>query len=223
MIRVYSENYLDDAMRNLGEALDYAVNDCGMNSDEFMEMFVAGGIAEQFGAGAPKYVAGMSGTELVWEVVASSGQKRELPEARVEYERSPEYWGGWILAYFQWFTGRSFKNILQSLSMEEILRMYPTLHEASEQKFVETANRIIRRKNPQTQLQQLRRAMGYSQRFLAEKSGVSLRMIQQYEQRAKDINKATGKNLLGLAYALGCRVEELMEFNVDSTEEEALE
>lgn len=223
MIRGYSEHYLDDAMRNLGEAVDYAVNDCGMTSDEFMSMFIAGGLSEQFGSGTPRYVSGMSGTELVWEVIAGSGQRRELPEARVEYECSPEYWSGWILAYYQWYTGRSFKNIMQSISMEEILRLYPTLHEAAEQKFVEVLNEMIRRKTPQTQLQMMRRALGYSQRLLAERSGVSLRMIQQYEQRAKDINKATGTNLLGLAHALGCRVEELMEFDTSDVEDDNIE
>ncbi len=46
-------------------------------------------------------------------------------------------------------------------------------------------------------------------------SGVSLRMIQQYEQGAKDINKATGTNLLALARTLGCRMEDLMEMRVE--------
>lgn len=36
-------------------------------------------------------------------------------------------------------------------------------------------------------------------------------MIQQYEQRAKDINKASGANLAALAQILGCRMEDLME------------
>lgn len=67
-----------------------------------------------------------------------------------------------------------------------------------------------RRKELPTQLQQMRRLAGYSQRILAEKSGVSLRMIQQYEQGAKDINKATGTNLLALARALGCKMADLM-------------
>lgn len=40
-------------------------------------------------------------------------------------------------------------------------------------------------------------------------------MIQQYEQRAKDINKATGTNLLALAQTLGCRVEDLMEVEIE--------
>lgn len=104
--------------------------------------------------------------------------------------------------------------------MSEILRLYPVLHEAAEEKFVDTLNRRILRSNPPTQLQALRKAVGYSQKMLAEKSGVTLRMIQQYEQRAKDINKAAGTNLLALARTLGCRMEDLMEHSTDEVGEE---
>lgn len=219
MMRAYDEQYLNDAMRNLGEAFDYAVNDCKMKPEEFADVFIAGGIAEQFGSGVPKYVSGLSGTELVWEVLNRSGLKRELPEAEAAYDFSPEYWSGWVLAYYQWYTGRSFKNIKQIISMEEILKLYPTLHEAAEEKFVDTVNRRIRRSNPITKLQLLRKTIGYSQKTLAEKSGVTLRMIQQYEQRAKDINKATGTNLVALAKTLGCQVEDLLEYSVAEIEE----
>ena len=211
MMHAYDEKYLDDAMQNLGEAFDYAVNDCGVELDVFLDLFIAGGIAEQFGSGTPKYVAGMSGIELVLEVIRQAGWERKLPETEVTYDRSAEYWCGWILAYYQWHTGRSYKNIRQHISMRDILKLYPTLHEAAEEKFIDTVNRMIQRKNPPTQLQVLRKAVGYSRKELAEKSGVALRMIQQYEQRAKDINKATASNLFALAQTLGCRAEDLLE------------
>lgn len=214
MMHAYDEQYLEDAMQNLGEALDYAVNSCGMEPDAFMDLFVTGPLAEQFGAGVPKYVAGMSGTELVWETVNHSGKKQKLPVAQIDYECSPEYWSGWVLAYYQWYTGRSFKNIKENISIKEILGLYPTLHEASEETFLEIVNKRISRENKATQLQLLRKASGYSQKELAEKSKVTLRMIQQYEQRAKDINKASAANLLALAQTLGCRVEDLLECGV---------
>ena len=220
MIRAYDKQYLDDAMRNLGEAFDYAANNCGIEPDIFLDMFIAEGLAQQFGSGVPKFVSGMSGIELVWEVVTLSGWKRDLPETESTYDYSPEYWCGWILAYYQWYTGRSFKNIKQHISMSEIMKLYPTLHEAAEDKFVDTVNRMIRRNDPPTQLQMLRKAIGYSQKALAEKSGVTLRMIQQYEQRAKDINKATVMNLAALAQTLGCKVEDLLEQSVEEIESE---
>lgn len=211
MMHAYDEMYLDDAMRNLGEAFDYACNACHIKLDDFMDMFIAGGLAKQFGLGVPKLVSGVSGTELVWMVSELAGHTREMPDVRIEYECSREYWSGWILAYYQWYTGHSFKNIKKYISMDAILNLYPTLHEASEEKFVDIVNIMINNINPPTKLQTLRRFIGYSQRMLSHKSGVSLRMIQQYEQRAKDINKATGTNLMALAKTLGCSVEDLLE------------
>ena len=95
--------------------------------------------------------------------------------------------------------------------MGEIYKLYPTLHEASEEKFVDVANSILERLNLPTKLQTLRKVIGLSQKELSEKSGVTLRMIQQYEQRAKNINKATASNLIALARTLGCKAEDLLE------------
>ena len=62
MIHAYDNQYLDDAMKCLGEAMDYAANSCQMNMDSFLELFIGTGYAEQFAAGVPKYVSGVSGT-----------------------------------------------------------------------------------------------------------------------------------------------------------------
>lgn len=219
MIHAYDNQYLDDAMKCLGEAMDYAVNGCQMNMDSFLELFIGTGYAEQFAAGVPKYVSGVSGTELVMDVLTKSGMGMEFPQAQIDYDYSPEYWSGWILAYYQWYTGRSFKEILKHITMQEIEKLYPTLHEASEKKFVDTVNRMIRKKNPITRLQAQRKISGYSQRELAQKVGVNLRTLQQYEIRAKDINKAAGVTLLALAKVLGCRVEDLLEYDNSEIEE----
>ena len=211
MMCAYDEMYLNDAMKNLGEAFDYAVTVLNISMDDFADMFIISGIAEQFARGVPKYVSGLSGTELVWEVLNRIGTNVDLPEPQIEYDYSPEYWCGWILAFYQWNTGKSFKEIKRYLPMSEIYKLYSTLHEASEEKFVDVANSILERKNLPTKLQTVRKAIGLSQKELSEKSGVTLRMIQQYEQRAKDINKATASNLFALAQTLGCRAEDLLE------------
>jgi len=211
MIHAYDEQYLYDAMRNLGEAADYAVNSCNMCIQKFFDLFVATGFATQFGNGVPKIVSGLSGTELVHEIVVKAGIEQELPEAQTEYDCSAEYWCGWILAFYQWHTGRTFKDIFQNVSAEEIEKLYPTLHEASEEKFVDVLNSIISRKFTTTKLQELRKNIGYSQRKLAEKAGVNLRTLQQYELKAKDINKAATITLFALSKTLGCRIEDLLE------------
>ena len=211
MTHAYDERYLDDAMRNLGEAADYAVNACKMSLQKFFDLFVATGFAAQFGNGVPKIISGLSGTELVHEIILKSGIEQELPEVQAEYSYSPEYWCGWIIAYYQWRKGRTFKDIFQNISAKEIEKLYPTLHEAAEEKFVDVVNSIIERKITTTKLQELRKNIGYSQRELAEKSGVNLRTLQQYELKAKDINKAAATTLLALSKTLGCRIEDLLE------------
>ena len=47
MIHAYDNQYLDDAMKCLGEAMDYAANSCQMNMDSFLELFIGTGYAEQ--------------------------------------------------------------------------------------------------------------------------------------------------------------------------------
>ena len=210
-MHAYDEQYLADAMRNLGEAVDYAVNACNMTIENFFRLFVATGLATQFGNGVPKIISGLSGTELVHEVIVKAGMEWELPEVQTEYEYSPEYWCGWIVAYYQWYTGRTFKDIFQNICAKEIEKLYPTLHEAHEDKFVDVINSIIERKTTTTKLQELRKNIGYSQRELAEKSGVNLRTLQQYELKAKDINKAATMTLLALSKTLGCKMEDLLE------------
>ncbi len=211
MMYAYDEIYLNDAMKNLGEAFDYSATALNISMDEFLDMFIISGIAEQFAAGVPKFVSGLSGTELVWEVLNRTKKDTDLLAPQMEYDYSPEYWCGWILAFYQWNTGRSFKEIKKYLPMREIYKLYPTLHEASEEKFVDVANSLLEHKKMPTKLQEVRKAIGLSQKELSIKSGVTLRMIQQYEQRAKDINKATASNLFALAGALGCKAEDLLE------------
>ena len=142
----YGIEYLDDAMRNLGEMTDYAVNACGMDLEDFWKLFLTTGYAEKFGEGVPRVVSGFSGTELAEEVLRKAGKKDELPEPQVEFTCSREYWSGWILAYYQWYSEKKFKEIEAGLPVREVVEMYPALHEAPEDKFVEAAARIIRRK-----------------------------------------------------------------------------
>ena len=215
MIYSYDSVYLDDAMESMGDAMDYAANYCHVEMDEFLEVFIGSGFAERFATGEPKVVAGISGAELVWNVLEDSGMKMDFPPIQIDYERSPQYWSGWILAYYQWFTGQSFEEIRNIITMRDIEKLYPTLHEASEQKFVDVVNKRTQSANLPTRLQRQRKISGYSQRILAEKAGVNLRTLQQYELRAKDINRAAGSTLLSLARVLGCKVEDLLEYDIE--------
>lgn len=61
-----------------------------------------------------------------------------------------------------------------------------------------------------TALSEYRKKSGLSQSQLAEKSGINFRMIQYYEQGARDISKASAMTVYSLAKALGCTMEDLL-------------
>lgn len=213
MTTAYNELYLDDAMNNLGDMIDFAVRDLKLEPDDFFGWFISSGVASKFEKGNPKYITGMSGYELA-EVV--------LKETNVEYKkREPshigfkgrEYWAGWILAFYQWYTNKRFEDIVKDgLALSTVFSMY-ILHEADESKFVESANKIIARnkENRKSKLHNIRKARGFTQQELSDASGVSLRMIQLYEQKQNDIGKAQVSVVINLAKVLGCEIEDLVE------------
>lgn len=213
MMHAYSEEYLDDAMKNLGDMVNYAIHVCGYEPDAFFDLFISSGIASQFENGNPKYVVGMSGVELAQAVLRNTNGVTDFPEATFSQEYGREYWAGWILAYYQWIRKKRFEDIVfDGLPLSKVCDMY-ILHEADESKFVESADIIIERHRLQrkTRLQLIRKARGFTQQQLSEASGVTLRMIQLYEQRQNDINKAQVSMVVSLAHALGCDVEDLLE------------
>ena len=213
MTNAYSELYLDDAMHNLGDMVEYAVCDLGFDPDTFFGWFIFSGIAEKFENGNPKYLTGMSGYELAAAVLKSINIPFENREPSYFDDKGREYWAGWILAYYQWHTGRRFEDIVKDgLTLSTVMSMY-ILHEADENKFVEAANEILSRNKARrkTRLYEIRKARDFTQQQLSDASGVTLRMIQLYEQRQNDISKAQVNVVISLANALGCRVEDLLE------------
>ena len=211
MTHAYSELYLDDAMANLGDMVEYAVCDLGFAPDLFWGWFISSGIASKFEKGNPKYVAGMSGFELAEAVLAETNVRCEKKEPGTPL-RGKEYWAGWILAYYQWETNQRFEDIAKDgLPLSAVLSLY-LLHEADESKFVEAANEILARNRAArpSRLREIRKARGFTQQQLSDASGVALRMVQLYEQKQNDIRKAQAGVVMRLAKALGCEVEDLM-------------
>lgn len=62
-----------------------------------------------------------------------------------------------------------------------------------------------------TKLKALRKAKNITQSKLSELASVNLRTLQDYEQGAKDINKAAGISLYKIAKVLECSIEDLLE------------
>lgn len=210
MIHAYDEIYLDDAMDTLGNAVEYATLFCNMDGQEFLDLFVVSGIATEFGKGNVKYISGMSGIELAKLVIEKCGKKSSDTTELPYIDYPPEYWIGWILAYFQWYTGEDFSAILKKISYEQVNNLYGVLHEADPSKAVSVFDEMMSA-NAETNLARLRKAKGLSQSSLAKQSDVSIRSIQLYEQRQTNINNAQYNHLKALAKVLGCDIKDILE------------
>ena len=211
MTHAYQEIYLSKAQSVLGDAFDYAVHSCSLSGDAFIKMFVASSVSRKIENGEPAYIAGKSGIEIVMEIVSETTGKELNTEPNESVGRSREYWIGWAVAYYQWYSGRKFGDIFKVLSFEDLQNMYYTLHEADITKFADIVDARIKEFFPDTNLKRIRTAYGCTQAELARRSGVSLRSIQMYEQRNKDINKANAETLYRIAKVLGCTIEDLIE------------
>jgi DNA-binding Xre family transcriptional regulator len=217
MTHAYQEIYLSNAQAVLGDAFDYAVNICKMAGDDFVKLFIASSVSKRMENGEPSYLAGKSGIEVAAEIVAETMGKDIPIEPHEYFGRSKEYWIGWAIAYYQWYSGRTYSEIFKAISFEDLQMMYYTLHEADISKFAYIMNNRIKEHFPETNLKRIRTIYGCTQTELSQRSGVSLRSIQMYEQRNKDINKASVDTVYRLSKALGCVMEDLIERDLLAT------
>lgn len=201
MMHAYDKLYLEDAMRNLGGMFDFAVNGAAIPIERFHAMFLASEEAVQFGKGNPKYIAGLSGIELAERIIVQAQDSSFLFDSELYVSPSPEYWAGWALAYLQWYTARSFAQLnLSGISAPVLLQSYHPLHEADITKTLDVFLPLLEDSGPR--LKKARKMMGFTQESLAEKSGISLRMIRAYEQGSQPLCRAEAETLLTLARCL---------------------
>ena len=210
-IHAYQEMYLSKAQASLGDAFDYAINTCEIPGEDFIKFFTASSVSKRMENGEPAFLAGKSGIEIAVDVVLETTGKQLDCEPQEHMGRSLEYWIGWAVCYYQWYSARSFSDIFKVLSFEDLQNMYYTLHEADITKFADIVDDKMRDHFKETNLKRIRTIYGCTQAELSERSGVSLRSIQMYEQRNKDINKASVEALYRISKVLGCTIEDLLE------------
>ena len=211
MMHAYQEIYLSKAQSVLGDTFDYAINVCDIPGDDFIKLFIVSSVSKRMENGEPAYLVGKSGMETARDIVVETKGTELHIELHEHFERSKEYWIGWAIAYYQWFTGRKYSEIFKVVSFKELQKMYYTLHEADITKFVDVLDSRMKEYFVEPNLKRIRSTYGCTQAELAEASGVSLRSIQMYEQRNKNINKASVDTIYRLAKALGCTMEDLIE------------
>ena len=209
-IRLADDGIFLDARETLAELFDLAINECSVSPDDFVGAFLGSGLAREFELLNPVYVLGKSASELFDILARSLDSPMEAPAVSTVVALV-DYWVGWMVAYYQHETGTPFSRIFEAVPYEEFAASYHPLHEAPDQKFLETFEPRIRPADNPTRLAVQRRIMGLSQPELARLSGVSLRSIQMYEQKNKNINRASAETVLRLSRALRCTMEDILE------------
>lgn len=209
MTHAYNQLYLAKTSRSIGNMLHDAVYEFGMDGADFLNRFIQSGVAEQIENGNPKYIAGKSGLELFIEVMEkTTGENRNI-ELIESFDRSDVYWVGWMLAHYQWYSGKTFKSILDMVPFDELLGLYGTLHEADINKSYDVMDEHF--KQNESKLKKARKKCGVTQEQLANEAGVSINTIRAYERGSKDLNKAQFDIIMKLAKTLKCEISDLTE------------
>lgn len=207
MIHAYDRNYLGRAQTLMGVMFHVAVYDLGNSLERFYDRFLFSRISSYFEAGDSSILGGMSGAELALEILDDDTRDDYLPV----FDRSSEYWCGWALAYFQWYSDIRFIQINKYIPIKEIHKMYNPYHEMDISQFCDHMIALYNSRKQYSNLKMKRLESRLSQSELSRLSEVPVRTIQQYEQRQKKINNAGAETIMKLAKVLDCSASDLLE------------
>lgn len=118
-------------------------------------MFVVSSVCTKMEKGEANYLVGKSGIELAREILFEATGKEPKLEPNVKTRRSIEFWIGWVVAYYQWYSARKYIDIFGAISFEDFQRLYLMLHEADITKFVDVAESRIKEIFPETNLKRM--------------------------------------------------------------------
>lgn len=239
---IYSNNNLflvNKACVSIGKMLDHAVYSLHQNADTFFALFISSGLASKLEQTDISIITGISGIELSYEVMKRCGIPFDRVTPRHTTGLSKEFYAAHALAHIQYDTGISYDELIHIISVSEIIRLYDSYHskavsllpwQMSDSDRAEAVEKIksgftdelgsafekyginTLHMKKETHLKEMRLRNGFSQNGLAAASGIPVRTIQQYEQRRKDINKASADSILKLASVLNCDPSSLLEY-----------
>ena len=210
MIRAYDEIYLTDTRKVLANSLDYAVNTLGYSLEDYYSMFIQSDVAGHVACGDPFFVSGRSGIELALLVIEKKYGKSEFKERVYRRGKSKEYWIGWALAYYQWYSGCDYLQLNNDIPIQSVALMYDKYHEMDITHFVDRMNELRQASRAITYLKLLREQKGFSQSELARLTDIPLKTLQHYEQGDKSLEKANVSYILRLSKVLSCSPENLI-------------
>jgi DNA-binding transcriptional regulator YiaG len=204
-----TQDYTCNIFRGLiAKCFDYALNTLKIQPEIFIKAFISSSAVRELDRGNPKFLYGLAGSELC-EIILDEANIAYTSQEYIALDRTPEYWAGESVACYKYEREVSFAYIFSFISFDELLKMYPDYHETDSETFFVELDRINRKKPSSLQL--LRQKAKLSQSEFAVITHTSIRTIQAYEQKYKDINKAEGVTLLRFADILNCKIEDLLE------------
>ena len=142
MMRAYDPNLLNKARISLAWMFEYAVHVYGVALEVYYQQFLQSSISECFASGDSSVLAGMSGAEMAYYVIHENDPQVAMAEQIFGVNKSPEYWLGWALAYYQWYRNLPFGRITEKIGIEGILSLYPLYHEMDILHFVEALDEM---------------------------------------------------------------------------------
>ena len=205
----YPKSRLSDVQTLLADYFNLAINQFFLSPDEAYKRLLASQYSKLIENGNTSVIYGKTGYELFYDVFGMISENIRPFYSTGDLPTTKEYWAGWILAYLQWSTARSFDSIHEYLPFDTIIQMYHPYHEMDERKFVDDV--LMKYFLKETNLKRIRRRNKLTQSELAKRAEVSIRTIQMLEQRQNDINQSKAINLFNIAKALHCSIEDLLE------------
>lgn len=128
----YPSESLNHIMHEAGVLFELAGNirndysDIEVFTNHFVKSEVANGIEIQH----PHYIEGSTGSEWYIEMLRMDNIHFEIDDFRpVRYLPLNMYWCGWVIAYYQWLRNITFRMILPSGMITDLLQIYELYHE----------------------------------------------------------------------------------------------
>ena len=211
--KAYDEKELPQVISTLGKAFEFAEKCLPEGAAGFYRRFANSSVAATCTDPDAHPELGGSAFELVLDVNEDASIDTLLMnEKRLSKQETGRLrWEAELVCRYQWETGLPFPAVFRTLTEERLRKLHADYAELPPAEVVQKISVPETHESTATNLARIRRERGLSQAGLAKASGVTLRSIQQYEQRKKDISHAQARSVLALAQALSCTMEELLE------------
>lgn len=145
--RILNQREVENYCYELGVMFDYSVNYLKYTPQYALDLLVNSNFCYRIEAHDGKYLDGMSGIEWIWSAIEfKTGEPidQRIVDDRFSYGSSPsiDYWVGSMLALYQNYSGLTFKEILEIISVDELYLMYNKYHQVSEQHFLDKLDEL---------------------------------------------------------------------------------